>query len=213
MVRAAVWLAACAFTMSAVSAFAQAGPKTDLPMAPTTPLQQVVPGLGATPGVILIQVDPGAPCAANAAKAAEGAMAPAEAIGACNEAIKGGIIPPDGLPEVFVNRGVILMMMERPDDALRDFDRALALQPDLAEALVNRGAILIAQGRQREGVAELTRGLALGPEQPERAYLNRGRGREDLKDIRGAYDDYRMADTLRPGWQPVLDELKRFQVR
>jgi tetratricopeptide (TPR) repeat protein len=151
-------------------------------------------------------------CAKSAARAADGLMAASDAIATCNEAIVSGVVDRDDMAATFVNRGVLLMTMQRPAEAKQDFDRALEVNPDTAEALVNRGAILLAQGKAGEAVADLDRGIALGPERPERAYYQRAMARETLKDIKGAYADYKMADSLRPGWEPVVAELARFKV-
>ena len=67
-----------------------------------------------------------------------------------------------GLAEIedavlLVNRGGLLVHLGRLDDALRDFDRALALDPNSAEALERRGNLF----EQRKQVAEAVRDYAL----------------------------------------------------
>jgi serine/threonine protein kinase/Flp pilus assembly protein TadD len=49
-----------------------------------------------------------------------------------------------------------------PSRALRDYDKALALDPRLAEAALNRGALHLQQGRFPEAEADLQRAQALG---------------------------------------------------
>jgi tetratricopeptide (TPR) repeat protein len=104
------------------------------------------------------------------------------------------------------------MTMSELAEAKADFNRALEIQPSLAEALVNRGIILLTEGKPREALADLDRGIALQPGHPERAYYHRGQAREDLHDLKGAYADYKAAEALKPGWQPVAIELARFRV-
>ena len=162
---------------------------------------------------MLLAESPGDRCAKNAIMAADNLMPRIDALGTCNEAITGGVLPEIDRPGVFVNRGVLCCRCSARADAMNDFNHALTINPDTAEALVNRGMLLIADGKAAEGVADIDRALALGTERPERAYLNRGRGREDLKDVKGAYADYKMADTLKPDWAPVKAELARFTVR
>jgi tetratricopeptide (TPR) repeat protein len=198
--------------MSVLAQTPKASAPADLPRAADPPVHGVVPGVGPTPGVILEVDTPAAQCSRNATAAAEGRMTPGDAIGVCNEAILSGVTPPEQVAGVLVNRGVLLMTLNRSADALQDFDHVLATAPDHAEALVNRGAILLSEGKSREALADLDRGIALGPERPERAYFTRGMAREDLKDVRGAYADYKMAETLSPGWPPVVEELSRFKV-
>lgn len=183
-----------------------------LPMESRLVIGDVVPGVGPTPGVILMIDTPAMLCAKSAARAADGLMAPSDAMTTCNEAIVSGVVDRDDTAATFVNRGVLLMSMKRPAEAKQDFDRALEVNPDTAEALINRGAILLGEGKASEALADLDRGIALGPERPERAYYQRAMARETLKDIKGAYADYKMADSLRPGWEPVTAELARFKV-
>jgi tetratricopeptide (TPR) repeat protein len=207
---------AMAFTPSA---FAQSAPpgavlsNPDLPLSSDVRLERVVPGVGATPGIVLQVESPSSTCSRDARKAADGLMTPHDAVIKCNEAITSGVVPERELAGTHVNRGVLLMSMRQLADARRDFEQALQIAPSQAEALVNLAIIDHTEGRLFEALEKLERGLALGPENPERAYLHRGRVREDLKDASGAYADYKLAATLRPGWEPVVSELARFEVR
>ncbi|MDB5453294.1 MAG: hypothetical protein JWO33_1872 [Caulobacteraceae bacterium] len=209
------------FFLSLAAVQAQAQPAPDkvsespsrgLPTGPQTPLHGLVPGAGATPGFILTVESPVTQCSRDAVRAADGLMTASDALVTCTEAITSPALTTHELAGTLVNRGVLLMVMRAPQDAKVDFDRALALEPTLAEALVNRGAILVAEGKPREALADLDRGIALQPQRPERAYYHRGLAREDLKDLRGAYADYKAAEALKPGWEPVIAELSRFQV-
>jgi tetratricopeptide (TPR) repeat protein len=204
---------AVASTAVCSAALAQASQSENgLPMGPDTPVRGVVPGVGPTPGLVLLADNPAIKCSRDAIRAADGLMAPQDAIGACNDAIVSGVIAQPELAGTLVNRGVLLMTMLQPQDAKADFNRALQIEPSQAEALVNRGSILLGEGKPQEALADLNLGIALGPAWPERAYYTRGLVREDLKDIRGAYADYKMAQALKPGWQPVISELSRFRV-
>lgn len=185
----------------------------ELPAGPEPVVHGVVPGVGPTPGVILTVDTPAMKCSRDATKAADGLMAPQDAVETCNAAITSGVGPKEDLAGSLVNRGVLLMTMLQPQNAKEDFNRALEINSEQAEALVNRGAILLSEGNLQQALADLDRGIALGPERPERAYYTRGIAREDAKDIRGAYQDYKMAETLKPGWAPVVQELSRFRVQ
>jgi tetratricopeptide (TPR) repeat protein len=208
-----LWLAAVqAHAQTAASTEPAQSPLAGLPTDPE-PSTGVVPGIGATAGVVLTAISPVTKCSRDAARAADGLMTPSDALVTCNEAIAGAGLTNHDLASTLVNRGVLMMVMQAPQDAKADFNRALALEPTLAEALVNRGAILLNEGKPREAVADLDRGIALQPEHPERAYYHRALAREDLKDFSGAYADYKAAEAIKPGWEPVTVELRRFHVR
>ncbi len=111
-----------------------------------------------------------------------------------------------------VNRGVLYLRQGDWNQAGRDFDTALSIDPTLGEALINRGAAKIAQKHWADGVADIDRGLTLNPEQPEKAYFNRALAKEFLEDTKGAYLDYLKASELAPNWEAPKAELKRFSV-
>lgn len=147
------------------------------------------------------------------AKAVAAGQAPGlEAIHVCDLAIETEVLPPHQLAATHVNRGVLHMAAAEWAKAVADFNEAAAIEPGLGEAYVNRGAALIGEGRLAEGVAEIDRGLALNPEAPEKAYFNRGVGKERLHDLKGAYLDFMKAAELKPGWALPQAELARFTV-
>jgi tetratricopeptide (TPR) repeat protein len=214
---ASILISACAASANAQGGVVQgakpAGAASSLPRGPETPIHGLVPGAGPTPGITLIVESPVTKCSRDAVRAADGLMTPSEAVVTCTEAITSPESSRLDLASTLVNRGVLLMTMSELREAKADFDRALRIDPELAEALVNRGMILLAEGKPREALADLDRGIALQPEHPERAYYRRGQAREDLNDLKGAYADYKTADALKPGWEPVAIELSRFKVR
>jgi tetratricopeptide (TPR) repeat protein len=129
----------------------------------------------------------------------------------CDGALEEALSPRDRAA-TYVNRGIVQMNAGGIDRALADFDRAIALQPDLAEGHINRGAALLVRNDLREAIQSIDRGLALSPEQPARAYYNRAVAHEDLGEIRAAYQDYRRAAELAPDWEAPRTELARFRV-
>ena len=112
----------------------------------------------------------------------------------------------------YVNRGVIKMRRQDYDDALKDFNAAIRLQPDMGEAYINRGGSLVGQKRYMEALLDIDKGLALNPEEPEKAYYNRALANEGLDDIKAAYFDYLRAVELAPEWDIPRRELLRFSV-
>jgi tetratricopeptide (TPR) repeat protein len=78
-----------------------------------------------------------------------------------------------GSAEVYNNRGAILQMMKRYDDALASYDKAIALKPDYTNAWFNRGSALKQLNRFEEALASYDKAIALNPGHAE-AHNNRG---------------------------------------
>jgi Tetratricopeptide repeat len=66
--------------------------------------------------------------------------------------------------EALTNRGVALEQLARFDEAVEEYDRALAVRPAYAEALYNRGAALVQVARLEEAVEAYDRALAIRPD-------------------------------------------------
>lgn len=108
------------------------------------------------------------------------------------------------------DRGVAYLRRQQTAEAIADFDAVLALEPNNAEARLNRGTALVIAHQPGAAVAELTQALSLGVSEPEKAYYNRAAAREQLGDLRGAYEDYNTALEIRPDWGPANEQLARF---
>jgi protein O-GlcNAc transferase len=71
-----------------------------------------------------------------------------------------------GAAELWCNRGSVLAMMKRRDEALAAFERAIALDPDGLIARANRANLLFETRRFAEASAEFDRVLAVQPDRP-----------------------------------------------
>jgi predicted O-linked N-acetylglucosamine transferase (SPINDLY family) len=107
--------------------------------------------------------------------------------------------------------------MGRKDDALANFDRALAVQPKNAGLLYNRGITLQELKRFEEALASYERALRLQPNHAE-ALNNRGVVLKELKRFEEALASYDQALVARPGHVEainnrgnVLKDLMRFE--
>ncbi len=129
----------------------------------------------------------------------------------CSRALDGALTTRDRAGTL-VNRGVMLMRGKAYDQAARDFDEAIRLTPDLGEAFVNRGVLRMADRDYAGALAEIDRGIALGVDEPAKAWYNRALAQEGLGDAKGAWLDYRKAQSLDPSWDAPAKQLARFKV-
>ena len=111
-------------------------------------------------------------------------------------------IKPDAVAALS-NYGLILHKLDRPDEALEIFDRALALRADNVETLNNRGNVLSGLGRHAEGLASYDRALSLRPDYAD-AHNNRGNSLSALGRLELALASYDRALALRPGYAEAL---------
>lgn len=130
----------------------------------------------------------------------------------CTTALESEFLDTRDRAGTYVNRGVFKLRRALYDQAVRDFDVAIRLQPDVGEAYVNRGAAFIGQKRYAESLPQINRGLELGVEEPAKAYYNRALAHEGLEDAKSAYFDYRKAMELNPAWAAPREQLVRFTV-
>ena len=91
--------------------------------------------------------------------------------------------------EVLCNRGAALRSLDRPAEALADYERALAAAPRHAAAHNNRGVALAALNRYDEAHASYDRALAIDP-RDDRARFNRGLARLVRGDLAGGLADF-----------------------
>ncbi len=112
----------------------------------------------------------------------------------------------------FINRGVIEMGLDRMQAAQDDFNRGIAMMPDMGEGYLNRGAAFIGQKRFSEALADIDMGLRLGVSRPEIGYYDRAIANEALGNVKAAFDDYHQALAIEPRFERASEQLKRFKV-
>jgi tetratricopeptide (TPR) repeat protein len=146
-------------------------------------------------------------------KQAKANIATPDSIENCTIAIIGEGITGRALAATYVNRGTMFIAVTNYNSALKDFDDAIAIQPDMGEAYVNRGGALIGLRRYQEALDDINHGLMLNPEEPEKAYGNRALARWSLDDLQGAYDDFQKCLELKPDWAWPKEQLSHFTVK
>lgn len=131
----------------------------------------------------------------------------------CTKALESGTLAGKDLPATYVNRGILLMRMERFTKAIEDYERALELNPELAEAKINMGAALIGLRRYASAIDFLEDSLASQPMSSHVAYYNLGIAHERLGDYQGARGFYRSAIDVAPDWRPALNKLESLPLK
>ena len=109
-------------------------------------------------------------------------------------------------------RGDVLLNLERPAEALADFDQAVAAQPDLIAAWNNRGLALISLKRPEDALACFDRVLALMPGGVE-AHNNRGTALRELKRYAEALASFARALAIAPNdWATLNNRAITFTI-
>jgi len=105
------------------------------------------------------------------------------------------------------NRGAIASREGRRDDALRDFDAALEVDPDLEAAYYNRGLEHLKAGELVSSRADLTKAIELHPLDAQ-AFNNRGLANLKLNDRDAARRDFEEAIRIDPSQREAKENLK-----
>ncbi len=130
----------------------------------------------------------------------------------CTNALQQEAMTRTNRAATYVNRGIARMRAERYDAALKDYDSALSLEPDLGAAYLNRGAALIFMRDFSAAKTALDRAVELDSHDLHAALYNRAIAKEQSGDVTGAYYDFLEAQKLKPEWELVSRQLARFSV-
>ena len=105
----------------------------------------------------------------------------------------------DHQPEAYCNQGFALAALQRPEEALQSYERAIALNPEFAEAHANRGNVLRDRQRPEEALQSYERAIALKPEFAM-AHNSRGTVLKELGERDQALASYTQAIALFPNY-------------
>jgi tetratricopeptide (TPR) repeat protein len=97
------------------------------------------------------------------------------------------------------NRGVALFALQRFDDALASYDKAIAIMSDYSEAHSNRAMTLLRMQRLNDALASCDNAIALNPDYAD-AHYNRGIILQTLRRFDDALTSYDNAIALNPGY-------------
>jgi len=146
-------------------------------------------------------------------EAAEAHRADMQSIRVCDTALSEEGLSRHDLTGTHVNRGILWMLAGDLDMADRDYDRAIALDPNEPEAWLNKGINALKRGNSQLALQLIEKSLALRTRKPAIAFYMRGIANEDSGNVRAAYADLQRARDLDPSWPLPAKELERYRVR
>jgi tetratricopeptide (TPR) repeat protein len=127
----------------------------------------------------------------------------------CTRALALMSLRPRDRAGTLVNRGIVAAALDELDDALADYERAMAMLPELPEPYVGRGNVLFLRKDYPAAIADYDRALALGIGRRHIALLNRGMALEVMGQLDAAEKDYREAQALAPEWPLPKPRIER----
>jgi len=143
---------------------------------------------------------------------AKSGMAPRESVELCSTALQIEPLSRKDRAGTYDNRGVILDVLGRSDEAAKDFHDAIALNPELGDAYVNLGSMLIKRGEHQAALEQINTGINLGMSFPHIGYYDRAVAEQMLGRYKEAYYDYKKVLELEPNFIMASERLKDFVV-
>ena len=137
---------------------------------------------------------------------------PRGGVDVCNESLKVELLGRKDRAATRDNRGVMLDLLGRADEAEADFTAAIALDPSLGDPFVNLGSMQIKKRQYDQALDNINKGLALGMGFPHIGYYDRAVAEELSGRYREAYYDYKKALELKPDFDKAAERLKDFTV-
>ena len=120
-----------------------------------------------------------------------------QAIALYTTALQDKTLPNERRAVLLSDRGVAHARLQKPKEAIEDFNRAIQIYPEYAALYNNRGTVLLALGAMREAVKDFERALLLSPGYAA-AYANRASAYLRQGEVELALADYNKAIALVP---------------
>lgn len=121
-----------------------------------------------------------------------------QAIALYDEAMQGKDLAPTRLASMYNDRGVAKWRLERFEEALADFNKAIEIYPQYASIYNNRGNVYLDLDKPEDALKDFNKAIELSPGYGV-AYNNRGNTQHELGRHLAAVDDYRKAIEIMPG--------------
>ena len=135
-----------------------------------------------------------------------------EAIVLLTKVIESKEIEGEQLATMYYTRADLYSQLQKLDEAVADYTKAIEIMPDHAAAFHDRATAYALQKKFKEALDDLSRAQFLVPQSPL-PYFNRGRVYEMMNRKNDAIAEYRKARTLAPNMREVQDALKRLGAR
>jgi tetratricopeptide (TPR) repeat protein len=133
-------------------------------------------------------------------------------VSVCNQALLYDTLNKQDRAGTYDNRGVLLDVLGRTQEARNDFNMAIQLDPSLGDPYVNLGAMLIKEGRHEEALTQINKGIDLGVAFAHIGYYNRAVAEQMLGRYKEAYYDYKKVLEIEPDFKMASERLKDFTV-
>ena len=130
----------------------------------------------------------------------------------CKQALQDGGLTKTDSAATHVNLGILYMRSGRNQAARKQYEKAIAMTPDLPEAYINNSAALIYMGEYRAAVTAIDKSIELGTTKMPEALFNRAMAYDHLKNYNRAYTDLKKALEIRPDWAPALAAIDNYEV-
>jgi tetratricopeptide (TPR) repeat protein len=132
----------------------------------------------------------------------------------CTKALEDDTLSARNRSATYNNRGIVYMRRGMIDRAMRDYDDALRISPNIAETQINLGAMFYANGMYTESVRALNEGVKAQEDNSRAAaHFNRALSLEKLGEYDEAYADYKQALKFRPDFAAAIEQLSHYKVR
>ena len=120
-------------------------------------------------------------------------------IEACTLLLGFDSVPPRARATIFLNRGVLHFHKRYLDDARRDYDKAIELNPQYALAYVSRAGVHFVKGAYDDAIADYSRAIEVKPDYAK-AYALRALSYMEQRNIAPALRDFDRAIELKPDY-------------
>lgn len=129
----------------------------------------------------------------------------------CNNALTRTALSMRDRAATLANRGIIYMSLEEYDLAIKDYQDAIGMKPEMGELNVNIGNVYYLGKVYDKAVAEYTAAIEKKSSKIYVAYFNRGMAYESLGKLAEAEADIKVALEILPQWAAAQKKLEEVQ--